>query len=320
MLGCQHRYNIFAAGGLSLAGAIGLTLESYLNQKGQSFCHTTACEVVGQFIKIPESILISSGAILFWALTLSFFFNWRYPKRFSFFPFLFLTPALIFDASLIGYQFFTIEKFCIICFLTAGLLLLVTISFLFSKKTWQLCLILILAWGGAFASQSIVQMPEQTNTFARMLLFKEAVPKNDGQAKIKTATLIFSMECPHCLKLIKFLSEHEIPSTRFQIASVDQAPESLRKISTFLQNINRRDNIFKTLLESKTHPAPPGNHNLKIIKKANRKAVSFLAHNGIHSIPVIIIDTKNNEKRIFTSSNAAIKYFLEQNKKHEPSS
>jgi hypothetical protein len=305
---------------ISFLGAFFLTLETYLNQIGKSLCHTSACKIVGKYILLPESLLIALAAAFFWLLTLSFYYGRSQPKHFSNLPLFLLTPALIFDASLIGYQFFTIEKFCLICFFTAGLLLVILFTCMLSRTTWQLLVILLLAWLGAFGSQSIIQMPEPGNAYSEMLFFREAVKNNRDANNIQTVTLVFSMECPHCLKLIDFLSKHQISSTRFQLASIDQSPDALRKIALFLQKAPQEQNIFKSLLESKNAVTAPSNHNVHIIKKANKKALAFLSNIGIYTIPVIIINTSQNEKHIFTSGESAINYFIKQKKINEPSS
>jgi len=320
MFSSQQSPRFILPGALSFLGALSLTLESYLNQIGKSLCQTSACEIASKYILLPEGFLIALAAVFLWLLTLSFYFSWRRPNYFSNLPLFLLAPALIFDASLIGYQFFTIEKFCLICFFTAGLLLIILLSCVFSKNTWQLLFILLLAWLGAFGSQAIIQMPESGNAFTEMLLFREAVQNKENAKNIQTATLIFSMECPHCLKLIEFLSKHQITSTRFQLASIDQSPEALHKIALFLQNSTKEKNIFKILLESKHKVAPSTGRNLQMIKKANKKAVSFLANMGINTIPVLIINTLQDEKRIFTTGESAINYFLNNNKINEPSS
>jgi len=94
---------------------------------------------------------------------------------------------------------------------------------------------------------------------------------------------------------------------------VDQTQESLKKISAFLQLAPTSKNIFKTLIKIKLDPDADSLLNIQKIKKANKKALSFLANNSINTVPVIIVESSKHERHIFTSSESALAYLFPKN-------
>ena len=295
---------------LSLLGASFLAVESYLNLLGTSLCKTAACEIVGSYLNIKEQLLVAGGSVFFWLLTLALFFSLRYPQRFGRVILLFMTPAVIFDGALIGYQIFSIKQYCTICICTAVLFLLVIMLCCWAYNETFLLVCVLLAWIGAFGANSIMARNVVSGDTNSMIL----IGKNAYAATLEnpppTITIIFSMDCPHCLELISYIGESRHDMLNWRFASVDQDDVALGKIAAFVQRAPTDDNLFFLLRDIKS-ASPKENINKKSVDsilEKNKAAFSYLAHRNINKIPVLIIQKSENEQTILTGSDTAKNY------------
>lgn len=292
-----------------LIGALGLSTESILSLLGKSLCRTTACEIVGRYLVFGEPLLITAGALLFWSLTLLLFFNYRYPERFSRLPFLVLAGAMSFDGSLIGFQFFTIGQKCQFCITVAGFLFLVSLLFCLARRKIFLFTFLLLAWLGGFASHGIIEMPEPGGAAKLMTFYtKRSTTVPPDQAVVKT--LIFSMECPHCLQVIDRLATMDTNASTWRFASVDRDKNALMKISSFINQAPQTNNPFQLLKEIKEGQTTQTSIRNDLYKRS-KKALSFLSNMNINGIPTLIIKKSEDERQILTGSEAIIKHIEE---------
>ncbi len=290
---------------LSLFGAIGLSIEAFLNLYGASLCQTSACEVVGQYLTIPESFLITAGAGFFWCLALLFFFASRYPDFLSRTPLLLLIPALAIDGTLIGYQIFTIKEQCILCLTVAAVLLIISICYSLTHKVYIVTLCCLLAWGGGFAANSIVKMPEPAGASHKMSFYQypEQVTTPDS---LPTATLIFSMHCSHCLDVISFLADQDLTGTVWRLAAIDQDNEALQQLTLFLQQAQDTSSPFALLKKIKQSSALATFSPLPFLKETSTASRTYLNNLGINSIPLLIIDQHDDKIQFFSGSTAII--------------
>ncbi len=298
----------YPALGAGLLTALFLSVESYLQLQGSSLCKTSACEIVGNYLLISEQILVAGGAVFFWILTLLFFFSQRYPKHISIFPFLFLATALAFDGALLGFQYFTIGQKCVLCIAIAAALLLVTTLFCLAWRQIAVLPILLLAWIGGFSANSIMDMPEPSGAASQMVFYRQPATVTQVE-KSAQKTLIFSMNCPHCLEVVEKLSELNPQTDTWQLAAIDQDKGALMKLSKFVDQTSQTNNPFQLLKEVKEEETT--NYKVKKgLSKQNKKALSFLANLNINVIPVLFIEESKSKKRIITGKKAILEHVV----------
>ncbi len=292
----------------SLIGALFLSVESYYTINGSSLCATEACGVVGSYLKISESLVVASGAVFFWLLALVLFFAGRYPKKFRYLPLLLLASALAVDSGLIGFQVFTIGRFCLLCFLVAALLLLIAVLFCLTTRSFLLLVILLLIWAGGFGVQAILTMPPPKAASANMVFFAHqatAEPEKQGETKL---TLIISMHCPHCLEVVDYLAHHPPDGYTLMLGSIDRDQEALQQLEAFLQGMPSSANPYQLLTEIKKEGSAGGQPVRPSLARQTENSLNFLSNLGITSIPALFIETSANEKRIITGSEKIIEF------------
>ena len=308
MNGNIRKIFLISAAVLSFLGAIALSLEFYLNARGHSLCKTAACEVVGHYIRIGEPFLITGGAAFFWILGLIFFFTYRYPQKLSSLPVLFLLPALAFDGTLIGFQFFTINQRCAICISVALLLCFISILYLMGRRKYILLLAGILTWTGGFLASGAIEMPEPINAFGSMIFYQRVAPEK-GNVQPEKFTLVFSMQCPHCEKVLAYLTKKNPQDVTWQLAATDTDNDSLAELSEFVRQSAGHNNPFSLLKKIKKESG--SKNNLKIIsklKKKTKKAQIFLANIGINKIPVLVVELPPNSKTLYIGAPTILRH------------
>ena len=291
-----------------LLAATGLAIELFLISHGKSLCQTSACEIVAKYVRFGEATLLAAGTCFFLLLAGAVFFCRRYFNNplIAKFPLLLLVGSAAFDGALIGFQFVTLGQKCAICLMVAATLISVGILYSASLRKWSIALLCISAWVAGFIANSVLIMPDVTVTNSGMVFYER-----DAAEKIKnpaTATLIFSLNCPHCKDVLKLLAEKNPNDMKWRFAIVDGDKDIITKLGLFYDNAADSDNPFKLLLETKDKdiPLPP-----KILDKfpdLTRQARIFLSNIGITGIPVLVIDITPDKKIILTGTKEITNY------------
>lgn len=294
---------------LSLATAVGLSLESYLALQGKSLCRTQACEVVGTYLRIDESLLVLGGVLFFWALFITLFFSSRYPKYLKFFPTLLLLPAVAFDGAIIGYQIFTIQQKCYLCLAVATSLILIATLYFFLQDKHILFMSILFIWISSFLANSLIEMPEPTLARSQMIFFQQDFSKRNTSENVPEFTFIFSMNCPHCHEVISYLSDNKPKVSKWKFAITDQDNESLRKLSAFIDESKASDNPFRLLKNA--IPIVQGS-SISDLKYKSKKTITFLANMEFNSIPLLIVKESETEEKLLLGSPAILEYLKSQ--------
>lgn len=295
---------------ISLFGSTSLSIESYLSLKGQSLCHTDACAIVSRYLTINESILVAAGAILLWLVTFLIFFSKKYPTRCRNLVYFLIFLSLSFDGTLIGFQFFTIQQKCAICISFALVLVLVSISFGLANKHYALTVCLFCSWLGAFSANSILDVPEPSNAYAQMA-FLSTKPATEPTKMV--ATLIFSMQCPHCFEIIELLEDkhNANPDLSWRFAITDKDADSLHKATSFIMEIESYSNPFSLLKTIKNRKYAPDQIEIdKNLLAHSKKSLSFLSNSGVNIIPTLVIE-KNQRHKIILVGIGQISSFID---------
>lgn len=293
---------------ISIISAIALTIESFLSLIDKSLCPTTACKTVGTYLTVNETLVVGLGAVAFWVLTLFLYFAERYPKQIQTIPLFMLTIAIAIDSSLIGFQYFSIQQKCILCVSVALSLALVTITYSLRVRRYLLLTILVLVWISGFFIHSIYTLPTPQGAYNKMVFYSSQT-KVEAIDSYPKYTLIFSMNCPHCLDVIDYLKRTPTFYDSFNFATIDKDQKSLMKISHFLREVPESQNPFSLLLDLKRNNDRKAIPINKLLKVSGVNTVQFLSNLAINSIPVVIVEPTHNEKQLFVGSEAIISYF-----------
>lgn len=291
---------------LTILSAIALTIESYLETQGKSFCKTQACEVVGNYLRISESLLVTGGAFYFWLLSLSFFFTSRYPGKLKGCPYLLLFPAIAFDSAIISCQIFTIQQLCLLCLSVAVILLTIAATYCISQKSYFYLFCCILTWLGGATANGILEMPEPTQAQTQMIFYEQSRHPSVSQ-KEKEIIFIFSMTCPHCFEIISYLADNKPINSIWKFASIDQDDDSLQKIAAFLEKSKTTDNPFLLIKEAKlSHPTQK--YNVNRLKQQTKKTLTFLANTGFKYVPLLLVKESETEEKLLLGTSSIMKY------------
>jgi len=151
---------------------------------GVSLCPSDGCEVVSNAVGAIEFLLLASGLAFFLVmLGLESTGRWPTVKK------LLLVAAVVTEGYLIAFQFFTLQEVCFFCMVVALLVVGYAVSELLREKTAAV------AFGAAlsvFLAGAFVNNPVGKHLPA------------DGQV------LIFSENCPHCLKVLQFIKDNNL--------------------------------------------------------------------------------------------------------------
>ena len=255
--------------------------------------------------------MIRAGAAFFWLLAAALFFARRYRSA-AWLPLAMLAAALAFDGHIIGFQVFTIQRFCILCFSVAAALGLITVLISLGRRRGLLLLAGILVWTGAFAAASILEMPEPTGAFSRMVIARQ--PAREHPKTAPTLTLVFSMQCPHCRRVVKHLAAQPLSTVNWRLAVVDQDQESLARLAWFVDHAKEENNLFAALNKAEELEQPPKDTGgrEKFFRRRAAKALTFLGNLGERGIPLLVIEDRVNHREIITGDAEVLRAIAEQ--------
>lgn len=166
-----------------------------------SFCRSDGCSIVSSFVGNTELLLIGSGILFFGLLLVASFKDQKNQKNQKnqkdhknqknhsgkFTGFL-LMGALAGEGYLMAFQVFTLREACLFCFIVGALILIYAFFELWGN--WTLVLNSAMAFLAVFALGAVVNNP-----------VSKGISENE-------TVLLFSKDCPHCLKVIDFIKEN----------------------------------------------------------------------------------------------------------------
>lgn len=280
----------------SLLAAAALIAERYANEAGKSLCHTSACAIVTKFVRLGEPLLLSIGAGGFLLLAVTIFFAGRYGKHpiLRFLPTLTLIGAASFDGALLGFQFITLRQHCQLCISVAIALGLVTLLYSASRRRWSILCSVITVWIAGFMANAILIMPDTSVANTGMIFYER--PAAPVHTRPPVATLIFSLECPHCATVLEKMAQQNFDDITWRFAITDDSGKSYEKLGHFYDNLSVTTNPFQLLVDSKKSRARVVDS--KILQKfpeLARQARLFLANNGLHAVPVLVFREPNDK-------------------------
>ena len=118
------------------------------------------------------------------------------------------------------------------------------------------------------------------------------------------------MNCPHCLKVIDYLTKTDQNPQNMRLVSIDTDHTSQLQLSLFLKEVDSSSTPFallRNIKEKKSIEEMPVDNDLKTKAK---NSLNFLSNLGITSIPVLISEHQNDEKSIFIGTDKIISHLI----------
>lgn len=252
-----------------------------------SFCTTSACGVVGEYIRFGEGNLIKMGATFFWFLWALVFFGGRYDTTWIWgLASLLLFGALAFDGAILGFQFVAIKEKCLLCIIVGATLFVSVCLFAWVRRSLLTVFLGVAVWCGGFAANSVLDLnvapPSITDTTFGTW---EATPGNVPQH-----VLFFSLHCEHCSKILANLSinAQTLPG-KWHLACTDNKEDDLYRLATIQNSTASTENLFLNVLRVESMdkidlvPEPEG------LRQSVRAARAYLKMKGFTGVPALVV-------------------------------
>jgi len=181
-----------------LAGFLLNTVEFIIRFFGKSVCEKESCKIVMSYVKYGDIILVLGGIIVFLILFLASLpieTNQNFSKIF---PLVFdslLAISITAEGFLVGFQVFRVKTYCSFCFTVFMIFLSVLLLRILQKRL--LPFIGLINFGMIFSLMFLISSPLQPN---------KCLPES-------SYTLIYSKNCPHCKRVMKFLDSKSVKYT-----------------------------------------------------------------------------------------------------------
>ena len=175
-----------------------IAVETYLKSQNSSLCGEVGCKLAGELLKFDPIYLHYFGLVGVFALVI---LGARSIKS-KFYETLYLMvlyAAIVFEATILGYQFLANPEPCIFCFgIFSSLLIIALFSHL---KNFFVVL------------SSVLAIYIALNTLA--------IPKNKAYVTTLGNYLIQSETCPHCIKVKAYFKDNNISYTSISTKEVN---------------------------------------------------------------------------------------------------
>jgi hypothetical protein len=271
-----------------------------------SFCTTSSCDVVGEYVRFGEGNLIKMGAAFFWFLWSLAFFGGRYDRKWIWgSATLLLFGALAFDGAILGFQFMGLKEKCLLCIVVGAMLFVTLCLFSWVRRTLLTVLLGIAVWTGGFAANAILDLNVTPPAIVDTAFTTwESAPDNAPQH-----VLFFSLHCDHCSKILANLSinAQTLPG-KWHLACTDNKEEDFYRLATVLQTEEGKQNPFLEVLrvESLDKPDPvPVSDDLR---QTVRTARAYFKMKGFQGIPVLVVMERPGWEMVLRGENNITEY------------
>lgn len=252
-----------------------------------SLCTTSACDVVGEYVRFGEGNLIKLGATFFWFLWGLAFFGGRYDKKWIWgLASILLFGALAFDGAILGFQFMGLKEKCLLCIIVGSALGIGLCLFAWVRRSLLTALLGMAVWCGGFAANAVLDLnvvpPAITDT---ALISYETAPDNAPQH-----VLFFSLHCDHCAKILANLSVNakNLPG-KWHLSCADNKEEDMYRLAMIQASNATKDNPFLEILRietlEKVDPVPVPED----LRQTVRTARAYFKMKGYQGIPLLVV-------------------------------
>ena len=297
--------------GVLLLSALFLTANFYLISQGmQGICSSKGCEIAGQLLKFPEHNLIIAGAAFFWILWLLVFFACRYNKALLWkIVTVLLFGALAFDGVLLGYQFIEVEVICWLCIGVGGALLAVLLSFAWIRRSIFVIFLGASIWCGGFVGQSVLFTNVHTPQLSQTDFITKAA---DNRESAKDLYLFFSLNCPHCSRVMANIVLNKAWDVNWHLCCVDKKTRELNLLSNIMQSEAAQKKPFVHILESKQQENFADLNVPSKLKQQVANAWTFFNSSNYKAVPLLVVREEVGRDIYLTGVQSIAKYLYKK--------
>ncbi|NLW80592.1 MAG: hypothetical protein GXY42_02815 [Desulfovibrionales bacterium] len=252
-----------------------------------SFCTTSSCDVVGEYVRFGEGNLIKLGAMFLWFLWGLVFFGGRYDRKWIWgAATLLLFGALAFDGAILGFQFMGLKEKCALCIVVGCILFVCTCLFAWVRRSLSIAFLGVAVWCGGFVANAVLDLNVVPPAIADTAFHSyENAPSNAPQH-----VLFFSLHCDHCSKILANLAVNaQELRGKWLLACTDNKEEDMYRLATFLTSNATAENPFLEILRleslDKVEPVPVPDE----LRQTVRTARAYFKMKGYQGIPVMVV-------------------------------
>jgi len=286
--------------------ALTLSIDVWLQYAHHSsLCLTTACQVVGGYVRFGELMLIKAGAIFFWVLWLLVFFAGRYDKKWLWgLISLVLMGALAFDGGLLGFQFMGLQEHCQLCIGVGLALLILVVLFAWIRKSLLIFLLGIAVWCGGFAANSVLIFPTDLPVLQKTAFLSWPRERESAPAKyVPRYHLFFSLSCGHCSRVIANLAVNTTDQVDWTFHIMDHRDADLQRLAHILASNQTSANPFLEILHWESEEKVPPIAIPDSLKDTIELAKTYFTRSGFRGVPTLIVDERPGVRVILAGAN-----------------
>lgn len=278
-----------------------------------SFCTTSSCAVVGEYIRFGEGNLIKLGAMFFWLLWALVFFGSRYDKRWIWgLVCLILLGALAFDGALLGFQFVGLEEKCALCIGVASALFVQLGLLAWVRRSVLIFFLGAAVWIGGFTANSVLDL-DVTAPVVTETSFLNTAPDGNASAHYPQHVLFFSLHCDHCSKILGNLSinKEHLPET-WLFSCIDNKEDDLFRLSHILASSATKENPFLEILRLESLETVEPVLISEDLRRTVREARAYFKMKEFGGIPVLVVVERPGRELILRGENTIMDYLRER--------
>ncbi len=297
--------------GVLLLSAIFLTTHFWLiTENMQGLCSSKGCKISGQLLKFPEYNLIIAGAAFFWILWLLVFFACRYNKAILWNTVtVVLFAAVAFDGVLLGFQFIEVKVLCWLCIGVGGALLASLVSFAWIRRSFLLIFLGASIWCGGFVGQSVLFTNVHTPQLSQTDFITKAA---DNRESAKDLYLFFSLNCPHCSRVMANIVLNKAWDVNWHLCCVDKKTRELNILANIMQSEAAQKMPFVHVLESKQRKNFADVTVPSKLKQQVENAWTFFQSSNYKAVPLLVAREEVGRDIYLTGAQSIAKYLYEK--------
>lgn len=294
---------------LTVIAASALSLEYWLQQAGRGWlCPTSACAVVGTFVKYGEKTFIGLGVVFFWVLAGLLYLGKRMDRAWLWMAIaILLTAGLAFDGGILGFQRFGIQEDCALCYAVGAALFLILLAYGWMRRSLAAVVMGVAVWTAGFASQALFLFPEKTPDLQEAVL---TVHRGADPAGPKLY-YFFSLRCPFCTQVMASLAAHPPQGGDWYLVPLDTSPDDQRKLSALSDHPKAATNPFQAILDLEQSPVPNVDISPRVAKAAHKGGV-FLRNSGHRGVPLLLVQETPTKRVVLQGREPILNYLLEK--------
>ncbi|WP_028573812.1 hypothetical protein [Desulfonatronovibrio hydrogenovorans] len=301
----------FLLHGVLLLAIAGLGLDLYLRiSSGASLCPTQACAIVGDYVRLGETALVSLGLAFFALLWGVYFFASRYESKWLWvIATLLLLGALAFDGGLLGFQFFSIQENCLLCIAVGAGLILALILVALVRKKLSVLILGLAVWAGGGLAGAMITIPDRAPFLEQLSSITWSGPEAGEWPRFH---YFFSLHCPHCTEVLLNLAVNEPREYVWNLYPLDTADPDLKKISWVMDQDLEQVNLFLEIVRLEQSGTVPDTQIRDGLEHKVEQARAFFRGSGFRGVPLMIVDEGPGKRVVLTGGSGIINYLLEQ--------